>query len=582
MRQVSRSAVTAACLLAVQLVQTQAQAQTPPEVPAGVIPSAEELKRGQEAARPAPAAEAELPAAAPAPRELGKPSDDITLDVSGYRIDGLPGIAREDLAKVTAPYVGKGKNYEDLVNAAAAVTRYMQRELGYYLGYAYLPEQSPENGEIRIVALEGRLDQVILRWPDKMPIRREVVERYLAALKPGEILHVREVERVVFLINDLQGLRARFEVKAGRVPGTASLVVTPQAESRTSGRTEFDVNGSRYSGLARISGLLTVASPTGSGDALVFNVLNSVNNRLSFGLVSYVLPLGSNGFKLGASASLVHYHLSPEEIPLDLAGRAQAANVFALYPLIRSRNLNTFALATYEHKKFTDERFGGASRDVKSSDDVQLGVVGDFRDNIVSGGVNTYEAAWTNGHVDYSKTLVPPQDTPSSFNKVTLGFSRLQNLIGGRLLAYVRYKGQLTDANLDTTERFSLGGPQAVRAFAPGEATGDEGHLFTGELRFLPPESWFGRSAREMVFSAFYDFGIVKFRHQLTGVSLVTSALNPLGNDTTLSGFGLGAIWDRPQSFGLRVNLSWPINGDPQADPSQRRPRAYATLTKYF
>ena len=123
--------------------------------------------------------------------------------------------------------------------------------MGYYLGYAYLPEQTPADGVVRIAVLEGRLDEVILNWPDKMPVKRAVVEAYLARLKPGEILRVRDVERVVFLVNDLHGLTARFEVKAGRTPGTATLVVTPQPERRVVSRAEIDTAGSRYSGVVR-------------------------------------------------------------------------------------------------------------------------------------------------------------------------------------------------------------------------------------------------------------------------------------------------------------------------------------------
>ncbi len=57
-------------------------------------------------------------------------------------------------ARLTAAYVGKQRGFEDLVAAAAEVTRFMQRDLGYYLGYAYLPEQSPQDGVIRIEILE--------------------------------------------------------------------------------------------------------------------------------------------------------------------------------------------------------------------------------------------------------------------------------------------------------------------------------------------------------------------------------------------------------------------------------------------
>ena len=114
------------------------------------------------------------------------------------------------LPELTRPFVGTQRSYEDLVNAAAAVTRYLQRDLGFYLGYAYLPEQSPEGGRVRIAVLEGRLDEVVLDWPEGMPVRREVVEAYLARLKPGEILHVRDVEREAF---------ARELLYQGHLPG---------------------------------------------------------------------------------------------------------------------------------------------------------------------------------------------------------------------------------------------------------------------------------------------------------------------------------------------------------------------------
>ena len=161
--------------------------------------------------------------APPVPRELGKPGEELTIDVTAYSVDeSAPAPLRAALPELTKRFTGAGRSYEDLVNAASAVTRFLQRELGYYLGYAYLPEQVPVNGVIRIAVLEGRLDEVILNWPDKMPVERSVVEAYLARLVPGEILRVRDVERIVFLVNDLRGLNARFEVKAGRTPGTAS------------------------------------------------------------------------------------------------------------------------------------------------------------------------------------------------------------------------------------------------------------------------------------------------------------------------------------------------------------------------
>ncbi len=174
-----------------------AGAQALVEPAPGVIPSAQQLEQARDVTVRPSSGKAELPAVQSVPRELGKPSEDITLDVSDYQVEGLSGVPREVLAQLTAPYVGKARSYEQLVDAAAAVSKYMQRELGYYLGYAYLPEQEPKDGVIRIAVMEGRLDEVILNWPKDMLVQREVLERYLARLRSGEILRVREVERVV-------------------------------------------------------------------------------------------------------------------------------------------------------------------------------------------------------------------------------------------------------------------------------------------------------------------------------------------------------------------------------------------------
>ncbi|MDI1261498.1 ShlB/FhaC/HecB family hemolysin secretion/activation protein [Aquabacterium sp.] len=504
-------------------------------------------------------------------RELGKPEEDMALDVSAYQVDGLPEASAARLAAITAPFTGKGRGYEDLVNATAAVTLYMQRELGYYVGFAYLPEQQAKDSVVHIAVLEGRLDQVQLNWPDTaMPVRRDVLESYLAALKSGEVIRVKDVERVVFLLNDLQGVRSRFEIGEGRDPGTASLIVTPTAEARVSGRAELDSLGSRYTGMGRVSGGVTVASPTGRGDAVSVNALSSLSGGLAFAGVSYVSPVGANGLKLGAALSTVRYELDKEYVSSDLTGTVVATSGFALYPVVRSRNLNVFSLLSYENKRFDDQEDGVSSR--KTSDDVQLGVVGDFRDNWLNGGVNTYELSWLQGRMKFDVADTTTAGLKTNFGKASLGYSRLQNLVSGRLQLYARYKGQIAGTTLDATERFAVGGPTGVRAFAPGEAAGDTAHVVTTELRFLPPEAWFGRFAHELAFSTFYDWGHAKLARNSESAS----------TSRNLSGYGLGMIWARPSDFALRLNLAWRATGEPLADNNTHQPRANAVLTKNF
>lgn len=544
-----------------------AHAQTPPPTPPQV-PRATDLVPLQ--VRPDSAAA--LPDVKTPPRELAKPEDDVRLDVTRYAVDdSAPPALRAALPALTARYTGANRSFEDLANAAAEVTRFLQRDLGYYLGYAYLPEQVPEGGVIRIAVLEGRLDKIVLQWTDGLPVERAVVENYLSRLVPGSVLLVRDVERVVFLVNDLRGISTRFEVGAGSLPGTATLVVTPRAESTFSGRLEVDVNGSRFLGRTRLAGLVQRVSPFGRGDGITANLLASTTGGLAFGLVSYNTPLGGDGFKLGASLSAVRYQLDKDTFPLDLNGNAITFNGYGLYPLVRSRNLNLFTLASYENKRYSDSIADVESK--KTVDTGAFGFTGDFRDSLAGGGVSTFEL---NGIAGRLKRDGGAQsgDTPK-FAKLNYGFTRLQDVVTGRLLMYLALRGQHALRNLDTTEQFRLGGPDGVRAFAAGEGTGDSGFIGTAELRWLPPDEWVGRNAREMVASLFYDAGRVRLRTD-------PDAGSTAANRESFSAWGLAFAWVRPDAFALRLSVAKPVSGVPRSDPEVRDPRVYLLGTLFF
>ncbi|MES2717023.1 MAG: ShlB/FhaC/HecB family hemolysin secretion/activation protein [Pseudomonadota bacterium] len=551
------------------------------------MPRAEDLAPRQVV----PPTDARLPdAPAPLPRELGKPDDDLRIEIRRFVLDpAAPAALAAALPGLTSDLLGADKGFEELATARARITRFLQGELGYYLGFAYVPEQELRDGEVRIAVVEGRLDRVILRWPDRdLPVRREVVQAYLDRLQPGAVLLVRDVERVVFLVNDLRGMRARFEVQPGRRPGTASLVVTPEPEAVWSGRAEADANGSRFLGAYRLGGLVQMNSPFGRGDGITANAMVSTTGGLAFGLVGYNTPLGSDGLKLGGSLSAVKYQLDKVEFPLDLNGTAITATVYGLYPVVRARNLNLFAVGTLEHKQYEDQR-ARTFRARKTVDTLVLGLTGDFRDAALGGGVNTYDATLTAGQLRFQEGGQANSGDAPRFTKLGFGFTRLQDLQplapslqdtrSGKLLAYLSLRGQWAFDNLDTTEQFRIGGPEGVRAFAAGEGTGDSGVVASLEARLLPPEAWFGRLSSELVGSVFIDAGWVRYRRH-PAIPADASDIEP--NTASYSGAGIGVAWVRPGGYALRASLSAPISGTPRSDPQQRGARFYLQLSKLF
>ena len=186
-----------------------------------------------------------------------------------------------------------------------------------------------------------------------------------------------------------------------------------------------------------------MASPAGRGDGLVVNVLSSFTGGLQFVLGGYTLPVGSDGLKVGVSGSYTRYKLDEDLLDVNLSGDATTVTVYGLYPVIRSRNLNLFGLVSLDNKHFNDKLFGTTQK--KSSNDLTLSVSGDARDDLLTGGVNTFELIALHGKLDSAQQSAPTP-IPSSFSLTRLYGSRLQNLVNNRLLLLASFRDLLASA----------------------------------------------------------------------------------------------------------------------------------------
>lgn len=525
---------------------------------------------------PAPSNNSGLPEQ-PVQPEIAKPLDDVRVDVSRFEIVGAPANTLPDIQKRLLPFIGSGKTFEDLGNAARVVSAYLQSEKGLYLAYAYLPAQKISNGVIQINVLPGVLERVEINWPST-PLRvdREIVQAHLAALKPGSVIHVAEVERVVFLLNDLRGIHVNFAVKPGDTPGTAILVASPHSTKAVTGKVSIDANGSRFAGTYRGIATVNIDSPLGRGDSLALSQLHSDTGGLDFTLVGYTLPVGSNGLKLGVNASTVHYQLSEQDFPLGLNGDARSLGAFALYPIRRSRNFNLFGLAGFDQKHFNDRQDLAGTETSKQVDVYKLGLSGDSRDDWVGGGINFFDFALEQSTVKYPALRPSGLDDDSRTKKFSYSAGRLQSLLKDDLQLWTYVRGQKSMDNLDTTDQCELGGSSGVRAFAQGESSGDDCLLATVELRHFVSVPWLGIASREVSANLFYDYGRTRFRHD--------AGLRPVSfqNFSILAGYGIGLVWERPDQFNFNLSLAFEDRGVRRSDPQKRSPRIFASLTYYF
>jgi hemolysin activation/secretion protein len=565
--------------VAIAVFSTLALAQQPPR--AGDILQ-------QQAPKPqlpiSPSTEPVLPQVTP-PKPALPPTTKVNVTVKDFRFSGNTVFPAAELREVVREFIGKTLDFNGLNDAAGRVQRYY-RERGFFLAVAYLPQQEIRDGVVEIAVLEGRLGQINLQVDPKTRLRESFARGILDAhLKPGDLITENSLERPLLLLRDLPDMEVTSELGPSKTQvGAADLTVKLSENRRpVSGYVDIDNHGNRFSGEYRLGLNLNTGDLTGYGDLLSFRGFVTNDNLMKFGRLSYVIPVGHYGTRIGLSGTAFDYELGKDFESTGANGEGTVGTLYVLHPFMRTRNANLFVQAAVEQKHLEDRiDLAGTLQDHKITAG-KLGVVGDFRDRLLSGGLNSYALTYTGGDVKLSPTDFEQADqapgtgenTRGSFSKLNIEFRRLQRISDNFSLLFA-YAAQLADKNLASAEKMSLGGPNGVRAYPVGEAPGDTGQLATAELRYIIPG--FQVFGGDMTLSSFIDHGQVK-----TFEDPPPASAEAAQNKRSISGAGIGVSFGREGNFLLRANVAWSLDKEtPVSDQADRDPRVWVQAIKWF
>ena len=497
----------------------------------------EELKEGIAAAKPKPA---------PAPR----------FKVAGFRFTGNSVFEAEKLADVLKEYAGQELTFEEMKDAAALVEEFYRGE-GYFLARAYVPQQSTKDGVVEIAVLEGRLGDVKVQASADSRLKPSVAEGILADTRSGALVDESTLERALLLLSDIPGSRVRSTLSPGAQVGTADLQVDLEdTGERVAGTLEFDNFGSKYSGKNRIAASVNLINPSGYGDIFGVRALRAYGQETTtLGRLSYTLPVGPWGTRLGANYSQLEYAVGGVFSDLESRGDAKVTSLFAHHPFIRTRNANLYGYLGYDHKKLMDRFDSILVQNPRSSNLLIAGLSGDLRDNVSftagEGGITSFALTAAQGDLKFhdanqfaADRAATRRQTGGGFGKYNLSLSRLQTIVPD-WTALFSLTGQWASKNLDSSERISVGGPSAVRAYPVGELPSDEALIGSAELRY----AWRTDLAPgEFGLFGFYDLARVNLnRRPRAGDS---------PNTLDLSGWGYGLSWAKPGDFSIRLTMA--------------------------
>ena len=460
-------------------------------------------------------------------------------------ITGNQELTTAELEPLVAGLAGTEQSLSQLNAAVSRITAHY-RERGFAVARAYLPAQDITNGTVTIGIVEGRVSRYQIN--NKARLSEARADAFFSHIKTGDVIKSAQVDRGLLLLQDTPGVGAsRATLQPGASAGTSELLIELDPARAYGARLTLDNHGIRYTGEYRLGGAFDLASPLNIGDQLSFVGLTS-SSSLRYGRVSYQLPLGGDGLRLGAAYFDTRYTLGKEFAALDAKGSASGTTLFAAYPLVRRPFANLSVTASYENKRLNDRVDSTATTTDKRTEVTSLGLAGNRQDAWGGGGINSFEVALALGRLKIDSPSALAIDAASaqssgSYSRVSYSASRIQRLTNTFQMS-TSLSGQYANKNLDSSEKFSLGGANAVRAFPQGEAVGDEGLRASIELRQALTSN--------LQAVLFYDVGQVTINKTPFGAAAE--------NRRTLSGAGIGLNMNFA-SVQLRSALAWRAKG---------------------
>lgn len=408
------------------------------------------------------------------------------------RFVGAEGLASEaELQSWVADRLGRSLNHAELQAVAARVTAQLQAR-GYMLARAYLPPQDLSEGVLEIAVLVGRLESgagrvQVLGKDAGLSTRLTAIAN--AALPPGAV-RGEQIERAILLINDVPGISARANLDKGLEPGSSRVIVKAEELPTLGGSVFADNFSNRYTGAVRAGAQGFWNRPLGLEDVASLSLSASEGTKQA--ALSYAFALNPAGLRANLAGSYLRYEVGQELKRLDLQGSAQSLVAGLSYPLLRGREQNLWMSLDAERKQLSDQALGLSLRE-RRLHRLGAGLSGSGWDALLGGGLNEFSAGLSVGQVNLAGNVgdqaadALSARTQGGFHKLTWRLARSQSVAAdwapSGLSVYAAVNGQQASRNLDSSEKFMLGGPSGVRSYAVGEAVGDSGWVFNGELR---------------------------------------------------------------------------------------------------
>ena len=478
------------------------------------------------------------------------PASGLSVTVKSFRFVGNTLLSSATLAPAVAGSLNRPLDFNQL-QAVAAVVANIYREAGWIVR-AYLPQQDIKDGVVTIQIVEAIFGGTTIKGETPPRIHREQLMRIFESQQAtGQPLNADKLDRALLLADDLPGVTVAGTLHEGVQTRETDLDLKLGEEPLTAGEIGIDNTGARSTGIDRLTATLNFDSPLKQGDLFSSNFIHTQGS--DYLRLDGNLPVGSNGLRMGMNASHLDYRLvAPEFVALNANGTSDTIGFEATYPLIRSRIKNLYLNVNADNKAFNN--LSSSATTTHYTDNVlTFALEGNLFDNTWGGGASSASLGLIEGNLNLNGSPNQSGDASTTqsaghYNKLHFAASR-QQAITDDVTIYAALSGQVAHKNLDSSEKFYLGGSTGVRAYPSNEGGGSEGKLVNLELRYRLPQGF--------NLTEFYDYGHVTVNpnNNYAGATAL--------NNYSLKGVGLALAWQSSKGLSVKAIYAHRLGNNP-------------------
>ena len=495
----------------------------------------------------------------------GATEQEVKFTITNFRLEAPElDLDKAALAKILQDGMGEGRTLAELNETLGDLTRYA-RQHGYPAAAAYLPAQQSEDGVVLVKMIPGHIGEV--RLENHSRLKDDIARGFTKRLKHGDIVRTAALETALYTLSDASATRAVGVLSPGKAFGESDITVRVEDGKGENTVLYVENYGGQATGRYRYGLQHSMYNVGGTGARIQVGTLIS-NQRLHNYYANYEALVGRGGTTLGIGYSRMDYHLGGSLSDLRAHGKADTISVFGQRPIFHEANRALTVKYGYDYRKLNDDigKFAGLADSEKHSHSVHVGVEG----NVRSGGfVTEYTANLATGTLgtdsSQAERLAQQGHTEGRYTKGEAS-AKLVQALGHRSDLLMKLSGQLASRNLDSSEQFTLGGANGVRAYPQSEGAGDTGYLATLEARYYT-------DVPGLILSTYFDMGHVGFSRD--------GRTQPGG--MTLKGYGFGLSYSQPSDWFARLDYARRIGSDKDmSEAAQAKGRLWFMLGKIW